>query len=123
MSGAPDLPVALRTGPRMPTPSPAIQPQSRDLGRLSLIQALRQEARLELAIIAGEAGQHSTLLDRCREAWSTWERQAIISILHEDFANAEVILDRGLHALRQVLELVRTDRFSEDEVASLIAAA
>jgi hypothetical protein len=107
----------------MPTLSPSIRSQPRGSGRLALIKALRLEARLELEVIARQAGQHSTLLVRCREAWNTWERQAIISVLHEDVANAEVILDRGLHALRQVLVLVRTDRLSEEEVASLIVAA
>jgi hypothetical protein len=88
-----------------------------------LIQTLRQHARIELATIADEVGLESTLLGRCREAWNAWERHAIISILHDDYANAEVILERGVHALRQVLPMVRTDRLSEEEVARLIAAA
>jgi hypothetical protein len=92
-------------------------------GRMLPIQALRQEARIELETIASEVGLDSTLMGRCRDAWNAWERQAIISILHDDYANAEVILDRAVHALRQVLPMVGTDRLSEEEVAQLIAAA
>jgi hypothetical protein len=88
-----------------------------------LIQTLRQEARIEMETIADELGRDSTMLGHCREAWNTWERHAIISILHDDYANAEVILERGVHALRLVLPLVRSDRLSEEEVARLIAAA
>jgi hypothetical protein len=91
-------------------------------GQLTLIQSLRHDARLELAIIADEAGQGSTLMVRCREAWNNWEREAIISVLHGDYPNAEVILDRGVHALRQVLTLTRIDHLSEDDLVSLIAA-
>jgi hypothetical protein len=88
-----------------------------------LIQTLRQEARLELDSIADELGLDSTLLGRCRDAWNAWERHAIISILHDDYPNAEAILERGVHALRQVLPMVRADGLSEEEVAQLITAA
>jgi hypothetical protein len=112
----------------VPTPMPAsafkIAPLTRVRrhGQLTLIQSLRHDARLELAIIAEEAGQGSTLTARCREAWNNWEREAIISVLHGDYANAEVILDRGVHALRQVLTLTRVDQLSEEDLGSLIAA-
>jgi hypothetical protein len=92
-------------------------------GQLVIVQSLRQQARIELETIAGQVGFDSSLLGRCREAWNGWERQAIISILHDDYANAEVILDRGVHALRQVLPMVGADRLSEEEVAQLIVAA
>jgi hypothetical protein len=91
--------------------------------RMVMVQSLRHQARIELETIAGQSGFDSTLLGRCREAWNAWERQAIISILYDDYANAEVILDRGVHALRQVLPMVGTDRLSAEEVAQLIAAA
>jgi hypothetical protein len=91
--------------------------------RWTLIQALRLSAAQELAVIADEVGQDSTLLERCRQAWSGWERQALISILHRDLANAEVILDRGVHALHHALDLIRTDRLSEEDLSKLIAAA
>jgi hypothetical protein len=109
----------------LPTQATAVTLLSapRPTGKLSHFQSLRLEARLELAIIAEEAGEGSTLLDRCRDAWNGWEREAIISVLNGDYANAEVILDRGVHALRQVLTLVRVDRLSEDDLISLIAAA
>jgi hypothetical protein len=111
----------------MPKPMPAtavtLRSAPRPHGRLHRFQSLRMDARLELAIIAEEAGQGSTLLGRCRDAWNGWEREAIISVLHRDYSNAEVILDRGVHALRQVLTLTRVDLLSEDELISLIAAA
>lgn len=92
-------------------------------GRWTLIQSLRQEAEQELANIAAEVGGNSRLLLCCREAWGNWEREALISILHHDYANAEVMLDRGVHALRHALQLVHKDRLSEEELVSLIAAA
>lgn len=92
-------------------------------GRWTLIQSLRQEAEQQLANIAAEVGQDSRLHLRCREVWGNWEREALISILHHDYANAEVMLDRGVHALRHALQLVHQDRLSEEELVSLIAAA
>jgi hypothetical protein len=91
--------------------------------RWSAIQALRQEADRQLALIAADTGEHSRLHRLCREVWGGWEREALISILHHDHANAVVMLDRGVHALRHALDLVHKDRLSEDELVSLIAAA
>jgi hypothetical protein len=98
--------------PRAPVPS-----------RWTLIQSLREEAGHQLDHIAAEVGEDSRLLLRCREVWGNWEREALISILHHDYANAEVMLDRGVHALRHALQLVHKDRLSEEELVSLIAAA
>jgi hypothetical protein len=92
-------------------------------GRWTLIQSLRQAAVHQLAEIASQVGADSRLLMRCREVWSDWEREALISILHHDYTNAEVMLDRGVHSLRHALQLVHKDRLSEEELLSLIAAA
>lgn len=92
-------------------------------GRWTQIQALRQAADQQLAVIASRAGQDSRLMRRCRELWGDWEREALVSVLHQDHANAEVILDRGVHALRYALALVHEDGLSEDELLSLIAVA
>ena len=97
--------------------------QTPALGRWTLIQSLRQAADRQLADIAAEVGEDSRLLLRCREVWGNWEREALVSILHDDYANAEVMLDRGVHALRHTLQLVHQDRLSEEELMSLIAAA
>ena len=91
--------------------------------RWGLIQSLRQAADHHLAIIETRAGRDSRVLRRCREVWGGWEREALISVLHDDYANAEVMLDRGVHALRHTLQLVHQDRLSEEELLSLIAAA
>jgi hypothetical protein len=101
-------------------PPPSYQPVR---GRWTLIQSLRQAADQELANIAAEVGEDSRLLQRCREVWDNWEREALISILHHDYANAEVMLDRGVHSLRHALQLVNQDQLSEEELVSLIAAA
>jgi len=92
-------------------------------GRWTQIQALRQAADRQLAVIATRAGPNSRLARRCRDLWGDWEREALVSVLHQDHANAEVILDRGVHALRHALALVHEDRLSEDELLSLIAVA
>lgn len=91
-------------------------------GHWAQIQALRQAAHQQLAVIASRAGPDSRLERRCRELWGEWEREALVSVLHQDHANAEVILDRGVHALRHALELVH-ERLSEDELLSLLAVA
>jgi hypothetical protein len=88
-----------------------------------MIQSLRQSADLHLAVIASRSGPDSRVLRRCREVWGDWEREALISILHRDYANAEVLLDRGVHSLRHALDVVQKDRLSEEEMLSLIAAA
>lgn len=102
---------------------PTLPESATDQRRWIPIQALRQSAYRQLGDIAAAVGRDSRLARRCREAWAGWEREAVVSILHGDFANAEVVLDRGVHALSHALELVRTDRLSEDEVVSLITAA
>jgi hypothetical protein len=101
----------------------APRPASKAESRWPAIQALRQEADRHLALIAADTGEDSRLHRLCREVWGSWEREALISVLHHDHANAEVMLDRGVHALRHALDLVHKDRLSEDELASLIAAA
>jgi hypothetical protein len=92
-------------------------------GRWTSIQALRQAAHRELVTIAAELGDDSPLLARCREVWGNWEREALISTLHQDYDNAEVMLDRGVHSLQHALQLVREDHLSQDELMSLIASA
>jgi hypothetical protein len=87
------------------------------------IDRLRQSADAQLAVIAAAVGVDSRLHRHCREVWGSWEREALVSILNRDFANAEVILDRGVHALVHALELVRENRLSEDDLVSLIAGA
>jgi hypothetical protein len=91
-------------------------------GHWTQIQALRQAAHRELEEIASRAGPDSRLVRRCRELWGEWEREALVSVLHQDPSNAEVILDRGVHALRHALALVH-EKLSEDELLSLIAVA
>jgi hypothetical protein len=87
------------------------------------IQGLRQAADGHLAAIGLWTGEGSRLHRHCREVWGDWEREALISILHRDLANAEVLLDRGAHALRHALDLVQQDRLSEEDLVKLIAAA
>jgi len=108
----------------MPPSIDLSRPSSRPAdSRWATIQSLRQAADHHLAIIETRAGRDSRVLRRCREVWGGWEREALISILHRDYANAEVLLDRGVHSLRHALELVQKDRLTEDEMLSLIAAA
>jgi hypothetical protein len=92
-------------------------------GRWAVIQSLRQSADRHLAVIATRTGRASRLHDRCREVWGDWEREALVSILNRDYANAEVLLDRGVHSLRHALEVVQKERLTEDEMVKLIAAA
>jgi hypothetical protein len=87
------------------------------------IESLRLAADRQLEVIAAATGQDSRLYRRCREVWGDWEREALISILNRDHANAEVMLDRGLHVLRHALDLVREGQLSEEDVVILIAAA
>jgi uncharacterized protein (DUF1697 family) len=92
-------------------------------GRWTRIQVLRQAADRQLAVIAARAGPDSRLARRCRDLWGDWEREALVSVLHQDLGNAEVILERGVHALSHALDLVHQDRLSEDELLSLLAVA
>jgi hypothetical protein len=92
-------------------------------GRWTRIQVLRRAADQQLAVIASRAGQNSRLARRCRDLWGDWEREALISVLHQDHRNAEVILDRGVEALYHAQDLVQQGVLSEDEVLSLLAVA
>ncbi len=106
-----------------PTTPPAPQSTGQAGDRWTLIQALRLEADHQLEVIAFRVGSDSRLHRRCREVWGDWEREALTSIMHGDFANAEVLLDRGVHALRHALDLAQKDRLTEDDLLALIAAA
>ena len=86
------------------------------------VRELRLEGDKQLAVIAAEVGANSIILRHCREAWGRWKREAVVSLIHRDVDNAEVMLDRGLHVLRCALELVRADRLSPDEMAKLIVS-
>lgn len=84
--------------------------------------ALRRSARLELERIAEVGGRDSALLRGSREAWRAWEAAATASLLHGDVANALVILDRGVHALRHALEASARERLPADELSALLVA-
>jgi hypothetical protein len=92
-------------------------------GRWAVIQSLRLSADRHLAVIATRTGQASRLHQRCREVWGDWEREALVSILNRDYANAEVLLDRGVHSLSHALEVVQKERLTEEEMVKLIAVA
>jgi hypothetical protein len=111
---------AIDTTPAAPAASQAPDQAG---GRWTLIQALRREADHHLEVIAFRIGPDSRLHRRCRDVWGDWEREALTSIMHGDFANAEVLLDRGVHALRHALDLAQKDRLTEDDLLALIAAA
>jgi hypothetical protein len=106
---------------------PASRPAPLTLGtaqaRWTRIQALRHSAERHLAVMAVQTGTASRLLQACHEVWSGWEREALISILHRDYDNAELALDRGVHSLRHALDMVQKARLSEDVILSLLAAA
>jgi hypothetical protein len=102
---------------------PTFQYSAQIESRWTPIQSLRQSAERHLAVIAADAGVDSRLHRHCCEVWASWEREALISILHRDYANAEAMLDRGVHVLGHALTLRCKDRLSEDDVVSLIAAA
>jgi hypothetical protein len=113
----------MMTATHQPTGKPAFRYSPHVESRWATIQALRASADRHLAVIATDAGPESRLAGHCRAVWSSWEREALISILHRDYANAEVMLDRGVHALRHALDVVRKDRLTEDEMVSLITAS
>jgi hypothetical protein len=86
------------------------------------VKELRHAGETQLAAIAAEVGPDAPILRHCREAWGRWKREAAVSLVHHDVANAEVMLDRGLHVLACAVELVRADRLTPDDMARLIAA-
>lgn len=111
------MPLSIDSSPSAPPgPLPAEN-------RWALIQSLRRAADYHLEVIATRIGKESRLHRRCREVWCGWEGEALNSILHGDFANAEVLLDRGVHALSHALDLAAKDRLTEDDLLALIAAA
>lgn len=107
----------------MPPTGTTLREAAKIGSRWTLIQELRQAADQHLASIAADAGADSLLLRHCQAVWGHWEREALISILHHDYTNAEVMLDRGVHVLGHALALVHEDRLSEEEMVKLIAAA
>lgn len=86
------------------------------------LAALRRSARRELALVAEVSGRGSPLHLRCLEAWRLREADASASILHGDVANAEVILDRGVHALGHALQASGRERIPVDELFALMVA-
>ena len=86
------------------------------------LAALRRSARRELDRVAEVMGRDSALLSRCREAWRLREADASASVLHGDTANAVVILERGVHALRHALDAAGREHLPVDEVYALMVA-
>jgi hypothetical protein len=91
--------------------------------RWSRIQSLREAGGRLVTILEMQSSPGSRLPPACREAWSGWEHEALTAITHRDYERAELALDRGVHALRHALDLVRQARLSEDVILSLLAAA
>jgi len=85
------------------------------------VNQARQAAAKHLSVIARAAGKDSALYHRCQEVWYARERDALLSILYRDFANAEVILDHGVHALGQALQVAERKELSLDELSSLMS--
>jgi hypothetical protein len=92
-----------------------------DHARWAGVNQARQDAAHHLAVIARTAGKDSALYHRCQEVWYARERDALLSILYRDFANAEVILDHGVHALGQALQVAERKELSLDELSSLMS--
>ena len=86
------------------------------------IDALRRRAASELEEIAGVVGVDSPLYLRCLEAWRRREAAAAVSIWHQDLANAEIILDRGVHSLGLAMEAWRGEQIPVEELFALMAA-
>lgn len=85
------------------------------------IEALRRSAARELRLIKAVVGPADPLYLGCLEVWRLREGAAATSIEFGDLANAEVILDRGLHALRHALTASRRERIPAAELIALMA--
>ena len=86
------------------------------------ISEAREAATNRLSKIAGEHGRDSQLWRMCDDVWRSRESEALTSLIYGDFANAKVILARGLHILTHAPALVENGELPLEEAALLLAA-
>ena len=87
------------------------------------IERLRAVAEARLQLIAEEFGPESPILRQCERLWLLAEGQAVLSVLHEDHVNAEVILSHAVQVLEHAPAVARRAELSGPELAALMRQA
>jgi hypothetical protein len=87
------------------------------------IERLRSTAEARLELIAEEFGPESPLLRQCQRVWLMAEGQAVLSVLHEDHINAEVILSHAVQVLEHAPAVARRAELTGPELAALMRQA
>jgi len=84
------------------------------------IERLRATAEARLQLIAEEFGEQSPLLRQCERVWLLAEGQAVLSVLHDDHLNAEVVLSHAVQVLEHAPAVARRAELSPQELLSLM---
>lgn len=87
------------------------------------IERLRATAEARLRLISEEFGPESTLLRQCERVWLMAEGQAVLSVLHDDHLNAQVILSHAVQVLEHAPAVARRAELTGPELAALMRQA
>ena len=87
------------------------------------IERLQADAEARLRSIADEFGAHSTLAGQCQRVWLAAEGQAVLSLLHDDPLNAEVVLSHALQVLEHAPAVARRAELAPHELTALMRYA
>jgi hypothetical protein len=87
------------------------------------IERLRACAEARLDAIADEFGAESTLVRQCQRVWLLAEGQAVLSLLHDDPLNAEVVLSHAVQVLEHAPAVARRAELAPQDLAALMRFA
>ena len=91
-----------------------------ETSRWTRIDRLRKAAKACLERAAARHGARSAIHLQLQAVWARAEQQALLSVLHDDFANAATILDQAVHVLRTAPDAVQRGELGGEDLAALI---
>jgi hypothetical protein len=84
------------------------------------LEHLRAAAAHRLRLTASEFGGSAQLTHHSELAWAEAHRCAVVSVLHDDYGNAVVILRDAVHTLERAAEAVRRGELSQSDIGTLV---
>ncbi len=93
------------------------------MSQLRALDEIRERAARRLEGIAEKHGRASDLYRKCQSLWDKREEDAFASLVHGDFENAAVVLERGLNALVYGPEALKKGQLALNDVVQLMGAS
>lgn len=84
------------------------------------LEHLRAAAAHRLRLTASEFGGSAQITRHSELAWAEAHRCAVVSVLHDDYGNAVVILRDAVHTLERAAEALRRGELSQSDIGTLV---